>query len=335
VNRSRLQRPASARAFVRPKALRIEQPPSLTGRRRRRSWCSSSLVATGPETAPESRRLTTPGGGYDRERQRQSHSPSQRPNTPPRGALLAASRRSRRYGQHATLVQAARAYPPAQAEGHREGARTGAAREASRSGRCAVKRVSLLRGHVEDIERFESGARGVGRLLHTSGRRILSAGIGERREAFGGQAGQLRGELPPEDAGEKGPGRYKGARAARGNCKGNARNPRPLEETDGKPTRDALGPEPSLALNRRAEGTAPGEEELEARRKTGEGGRRGRWSSVTRRSSSRQRAPEARYTRFAPPADEARGVRGRRERSWHGRPCPRAAPGRPSRSRRG
>jgi len=217
----------------------------------------------------------------------------------------------------------------------REGARTRAARETGRSERCAVKRIALLRGHVEDIERFESGARGVGRLLHTSGRRILSAGIGERREAFGGQTGQLRGELPPEDAGEKDPGRYKGARAARGNCKGNARDPRPLERRTYKPTRGALGPEPSFALNRRAEGTAPGEGELEARRKTGEGGRRGRRSSITRRSSSRQRAPEARYTRFAPPADEAQGVRGRRERSWHGRPCPRAAPGSPSRSRRG
>jgi len=53
-------------------------------------------------------------------------------------------------------------------------------------------------------------------LLHTSERRILSAGIGERREAFGGQADQLRGELLPEDAGEKGPRGHKGARAARG-----------------------------------------------------------------------------------------------------------------------
>jgi len=50
--------------------------------------------------------------------------------------------------------------------------------------------------------------------MHTSGRRILSAGTGERREAFSGQAGQLRGDFPPEDAGEKGLRRHKGAREA-------------------------------------------------------------------------------------------------------------------------
>jgi hypothetical protein len=108
--------------------------------------------------------------------------------------------------RHRALSGASRAVP--------KDARARAVREASRSGSSAVKRVSLLRGDAEEVERFESGARGVGRLMHTSGRRILSAGTGERREAFAGQAGQLRGELPPEDAGEKGLRRHKGARAA-------------------------------------------------------------------------------------------------------------------------
>jgi len=95
--------------------------------------------------------------------------------------------------------------------------RARAVREASRSGSSAVKRVSLLRGDAEEVERFESGARGVGRLVHTSGRRILSAGTFGRREAFDGQAGQRNGKLPPEDAGEKDPARPKGAREAQGN----------------------------------------------------------------------------------------------------------------------
>jgi len=70
---------------------------------------------------------------------------------------------------------------------------------------------------AEGVERFVAGARGVGRLMHTSGRRILSAEISRCREAPHDQAVQRRGELPPEYAGEKGPIREKGAKAAQGN----------------------------------------------------------------------------------------------------------------------
>jgi len=180
---------------------------------------------------------------------------------------------------------------PAQAEGSANALGRGLQGRPGRSGRSVVKRVSLLCGNAEEIERFESSARGVGRLLHIVGETHLVRR--DWRAPRGGQVGQLRGELPPEDAGEKGPCGHKGAKVARGNCKGNMRTLRPLERRTTN-RREALWVrKPSFAPTRRAEGTAPGEEELEARRKTGEGGRRGRWSSITRQSSSRQRAPEA------------------------------------------
>jgi len=94
VNRSRLQKPANARALAGRRRPRIEQPASLTGRRRRRSSVSGISV---PDTTWDVRgSLARPRSGRKRR---------------PRGALLAASRRSRRYGQRATLAPT-KEHPP-------------------------------------------------------------------------------------------------------------------------------------------------------------------------------------------------------------------------------
>jgi len=127
-------------------------------------------------------------GRYDTERQRHPRPPSKRLKTP-------RSRSAARGFAKKPAVRAARAQIHA---GKRTARRkpsgspkagTWVVREGSRSGRSAVKRDFLAPLTQGEFERFGSGARGVGRLLHTSGRRILSVRHGGRRKAFGGPAG--------------------------------------------------------------------------------------------------------------------------------------------------
>jgi len=170
VNRSRLQKPANAQALVRPKALRVEQPTSLTG--------GTATAALGV------RHL---GVGRDVECQRQSRSPSERPKTPPWRSV------ARGFAKKPT-VGAARDPGPHQRAILRR--KLGIARRfgqglwerpAEAGGAPSSAPLSSTR-EAEEVERFRSGAREVGRLMHTSGRRILSAGMGGCREAPFGQA---------------------------------------------------------------------------------------------------------------------------------------------------